>query len=261
MSEDASPPVPITGVLITGAAKRIGRAIALDLAEHGLAVAVHYNRSADEAAALVAEIAGKGGRAAAVAADLTAEEEVRSLIERAAAAVGGLGCLINNASVFERDTIETATRESWDRHMEVNLRAPFVLTQAFAAGLPDGAAGNVINIVDQRVWNLTPHFTSYTLSKAGLWAMTQTTALALAPRVRINAIGPGPVLPSNRQSDEDFRRQWRALPLGRPASPEEVAAAVRFILDAPAMTGQMIALDGGQHLGWSHRPTDGGTGE
>ncbi len=256
MSEATSP-----AVLITGAAKRLGRAMALDLAAHGHAVAVHHNTSAHEAAALVTEITDGGGRAAAVAADLAVEAEVQTLIERAAEAVGRLGCLINNASVFERDTVETASRESWDRHMEVNLRAPFVLTQDFARALADGSVGNVINIIDQRVWNLTPHFTSYTLSKAGLWAMTQTTALALAPRVRVNAIGPGPVLPSVRQSDADFRRQWRALPLGRPASPEEVAAAVRFILDAPAMTGQMIALDGGQHLGWSHQPTDGGTGE
>lgn len=256
MSEAAS-----LSVLITGAAKRLGRAMALDLAGHGWAVAVHYNRSADEAASLVAEIIEGGGQAAAVAADLAVEDEAWTLVERAAAAVGPLGCLINNASVFERDTVETANRESWDRHMEVNLRAPFVLTQAFARGLPDGGVGNVINIIDQRVWNLTPHFTSYTLSKAGLWAMTQTTALALAPRVRVNAIGPGPVLPSARQSDADFRRQCQALPLGRAVSPEEVAAAVRFILDAPALTGQMIALDGGQHLGWSHPPTGGGTNE
>lgn len=134
--------------------------------------------------------------------------------------------------------------------MQVNLRAPFVLTQAFAAQLPDGAAGNVVNILDQRVWHLTPFFTTYTLSKAGLWTLTQTLALALAPRVRVNAVGPGPTLPSARQSEAEFDRQWKSVPLARRTKPEEIATAVRFILDAPAMTGQMIALDGGQHLGW-----------
>jgi NAD(P)-dependent dehydrogenase (short-subunit alcohol dehydrogenase family) len=134
--------------------------------------------------------------------------------------------------------------------MQVNLRAPFVLTQAFAAGLPDDLEGNVINMIDQRVWNLTPSFTSYTVSKAGLWALTRSLALALAPNIRINAIGPGPTLPSARQTDQDFILQWTALPLGRNIMPEEICDAVRFIINAPAMTGQMIALDGGQHLGW-----------
>jgi NAD(P)-dependent dehydrogenase (short-subunit alcohol dehydrogenase family) len=138
--------------------------------------------------------------------------------------------------------------------MEVNLRAPFVLTQAFVRQLPDAASGNVINVLDQRVWNLTPFFTSYTLSKAGLWTLTQTLALALAPRVRVNAVGPGPTLPSARQTEDSFRRQWQAMPLARPVHPKEVAAAVRFILDAPSVTGQMIAVDAGQHLSWSPAP-------
>jgi NAD(P)-dependent dehydrogenase (short-subunit alcohol dehydrogenase family) len=161
-------------------------------------------------------------------------------------------CLVNNASVFETDTATTVTRESWDAHMETNLRAPFVLMQAFAAALPDGAQGNVVNIIDERVWNLTPYFVSYTVSKVGLWALTQTMALALAPRIRVNAIGPGPTLPSPRQSAAQFERQWAAMPLRRGTTPAEICAALRFILAAPAMTGQMIALDGGRHLGWTH---------
>ena len=134
--------------------------------------------------------------------------------------------------------------------MEVNLRAPLVLTRAFAEQLPDGVEGNVINVIDQRVWNLTPHFTSYTVSKAALWTLTRTLALALAPRIRVNAVGPGPTLPSARQTEEQFRRQWSSLPLMRRVAPEEICEAVRFIIDAPSVTGQMIAVDGGQHLGW-----------
>lgn len=238
-------------VLVTGGARRIGRVIALDLARHGWRVAVHHHLSAEDAEAVVTEIEGAGGTAAVVSADLAREDDTAGLVEQAAEAVGPLTALINNASVFERDDAMDATRGSWDLHMEVNLRAPFVLTQGFARQLPDGAGGSVVNILDQRVWNLTPFFTSYTVSKAGLWTLTQTLALALAPRIRVNAVGPGPTLPSQRQTEENFRKQWSAQPLSRQVRPEEVAAAVRFILDAPSVTGQMIAVDAGQHLCWS----------
>ena len=248
------PDAPPKAALITGAARRIGRAIALELAAHGWAVAVHYNASEDDALRTVADITGQGGTAAALGADLAREDEAAGLVARAAQAIGPLACLVNNASVFQRDTPETATRQSWDAHMEVNLRAPFVLTQAFARQLPAGIEGNAINIIDQRVRNLTPHFTSYTLSKAGLWTLTRTLALALAPGIRVNAIGPGPTLPNARQTDEEFDRQWASMPLRRRVGIGEIAGAVRFILDAPAMTGQMIALDGGQHLGWAQGP-------
>ena len=237
--------------LITGAARRIGRAIAIDLAREGWAIAIHYRASKDDANALRVEIEAEGGRAALVAADLGREEQTQDLLPAATRAVGPIGCLINNAAVFENDLVHTATRQSWDAHLETNLRAPFVLMQSFAAQLPDGAAGNIINILDERVWNLTPYFVSYTVSKAALWALTQSMALALAPRIRVNGIGPGPTLPSPRQTEDQFARQSAAMPLGQGTTPEEISAAVRFILASPSMTGQMIALDGGQHLGWA----------
>ncbi len=248
----AAPESPMPRVaLVTGGAKRIGRAIALMLGEAGWDVAVHFHASRQEADAVVAELKAKGRRAVALEADLMREDEVVSLVDRARKALGPLGCLVNNASKFERDEALTATRESWDRHIETNLRAPFVLMRGFARLLPAESSGAIVNILDERVWNLTPHFTSYTLAKAGLWTLTRTMALALAPRIRVNGIGPGPTLPSPRQSEEQFRRQLEAMPLGRGTSPEEIAQAVKFILSAPAMTGQMIALDGGQHLGWT----------
>ncbi len=237
--------------LVTGAAQRIGRAIALALAMDGWAVAVHYRRSHEKAEALVSEITAKGGRAVALAADLADEAEVEQLVPRAAAALGPLGCLVNNASLFENDTVRSATRQSWDAHIATNLRAPFVLIQGFAAQLPATAEGAVVNLLDERVWSLTPYFVSYTVSKMGLWTLTRTMALALAPRIRVNGIGPGPTLPSPRQTPEHFARQSAEVPLQHGTSPEEIAAATRFILAAPAMTGQMIALDGGQHLGWA----------
>ncbi len=250
--------VPRTA-LITGAAHRIGRALALELAGKGWAVAIHYNQSAEAAELVADEIVGKGGRAVTLRADLAVENDVVGLIPRAIEALGPLGALINNASVFEYDSALSATRATWDLHLETNLRAPFVLTQGFAAQLPEDADGVVVNIIDQRVWNLTPHFTTYTLSKAGLWTLTQTLALALAPRIRVNAIGPGPALPSIRQTSEQFAQQCASMPLQRGTSPEEICQAVNFILSAPAMTGQMIALDGGQHLGWA--PSDAGPEE
>ena len=192
-----------------------------------------------------------GGRAVALAADLSDEADTSVLLDRAAEALGPVSCLVNNASLFEYDDAASATRESWDAHMSVNLRAPFVLSQNFAVGLPTGGVGVIVNILDQRVWNLTPHFMSYTVSKVGLWGLTQTLALALAPAIRENAIGPGPVLPSARQSDAQFRAQCENTPLGHGVSPQELSDAVGFILAAPAMTGQMMALDGGQHLSWA----------
>lgn len=253
------------GVLITGAARRIGRALALDFAAQGWRVAAHYNTSTDDAASLVEEITAAGGSAFAIDADLASEIAVQNLIPRAVEQIGPLGCLVNNASSFELDSIETASRESWDRHIEPNLRAPLVLTQAFAQQLESAQArdkddgplnGAVINLIDQRVWNPTPNYLSYALSKAGLWAMTRQLALELAPAIRVNGIGPGPALPNSRQSAADFQAQCDALPLGIGTSPEEICAAARFLLAARSMTGQMIALDGGEHLGWAQPAKD-----
>lgn len=238
-------------VLVTGAGRRIGRAIALDLAAHGWVVAVHYRHSRGEAVAAVREIESRGGKAVEVQADLEVEAETVTLIDRARGLIGPLGALVNNASRFEDDAPDTVTRQGWDLHMEANLRAPFVLTQAFARQLPADAEGCVINLLDQRVLQMTPRFTSYTVSKVGLWALTRTLAMALAPRIRVNAVAPGPTLRNARQTPEQFEEQCARTPLGRGASPEEVAEAVRYLLGARAVTGQLIAVDGGQHLGSS----------
>jgi len=237
--------------LVTGAGRRIGAAIARDLARHGWAVAIHYRASKGEAEALAGEIEAAGGRTATIACDLAREAEVETLVPRAVKALGPLTCLINNASVFEMDKIDSVTRESWDRHIETNLRAPLVLSQAFARQLPAGMNGNIVNLLDQRVWKLTPYFLSYTVAKSALWTLTRTLALALAPGIRVNGIGPGPALPSERQSLEQFRHQQAAVPLQHGPELAEIAAAVRFILASPSMTGQMIALDGGEHLAWA----------
>ena len=245
--------------LVTGAGKRLGRAMALYLAGRGLDVAVHYASCMDEAAWVVAEIVAMGRRAVAVQADLLDEAQVETLVARAVAALGQLTVLVNNASIFEYDTVQTGTRTSWDRAMESNLRAPFVLIQAFAAQCPQAgvdengeplAQGLVVNMIDQRVQKLTPEFASYTVAKMGLWALTRTAAQGLAPHVRVNGIGPGPTLQGGRQSADHFARQRAATVLGRGAHPADVTAALGFFLDSPAVTGQMIAVDGGQHLAW-----------
>jgi len=250
-----SGPVRAGAALVTGAGQRIGRALALELGRLGYAVGVHYRASQVGAAETAATIRAAGGHAETFAADLASETETQGLVPRVAAALGPVTCLVNNAARFERDEADSASRTSWDLHLETNLRAPFVLGQAMVAGLPRDAEADIVNLLDQRVWRLTPHFTSYTVSKFGLWGLTQSLALALAPRVRVNAIGPGPALPSPRQSAAQFAAQSARLPLGRGTTPEEIAAALRFILTTRSLTGQMIALDGGQHLGWSFPPT------
>lgn len=245
--------------LVTGAGKRLGRAMALYLADRGHDVAVHYASSAREAEAVVAEIRTKGRRAQSFQADLLDEAQVQALIPAATAALGPLSVLVNNASIFEYDRIETSTRESWDRHIGSNLRAPYVLTQAFAKQCPPAttdqngeplAQGLIVNMIDQRILKLTPEFSTYTIAKMGLWALTQTAAQGLAPHVRVNGIGPGPTLRGHRQSEAHFAGQRAATVLGRGANPQDIVAALGFFLDSPAVTGQFIAVDGGQHLGW-----------
>jgi NAD(P)-dependent dehydrogenase (short-subunit alcohol dehydrogenase family) len=246
--------------LVTGAGRRLGRSMALYLAARGYDVALHYATSRDEAEAVAKEIRDMGRKAVALRADLLIESQVEKLVATAAQGlVGPLTVLVNNASIFEYDSFETATRKSWDRHIESNLRAPFVLSQAFAAQAPRAAqdeAGEplaralIINMIDQRVHKLTPEHFSYTIAKMGLWAMTRTAAQALAPHVRVNGIGPGPTLQGARQSPELFAKQRQSTLLQRGANPKDITAALGYFLDSPSVTGQMIAVDGGQHLAW-----------
>ena len=237
-------------ILITGAAKRIGRQLALDLAGAGHDIIIHCNTSSIEAGQVANFIRDKGRRAAVVQGNLAQAEVPERLIREAAEALGPVTVLINNASLFEPDEVGDITQASWTAHQDTNLRAPIMLSQAFARALPAGTRGNIINIIDQRVWKLNPRFFSYTMSKTGLWTATRTLAQALAPRIRVNAIGPGPALPSVRMDQAEFDKQARLTLLGRGTSPGEISGAAKFILSQPALTGQMIALDGGQHLVW-----------
>ena len=237
-------------VLVTGAAKRLGRAIALDLAAAGWNVAIHYKASEEEADSAAQAARAFGADAAILKCDLSKEAQTATLVARAAAEIGPLTALINSASLFENDDWQSATRKSWDDHMETNLRAPLLLSQSFAQQLPENAMGSIVNIIDQRVLKPTPQFLSYSVSKAGLYWLTTTLAQGMGPRIRVNAVGPGPTLKNSRQSDADFDRQRDATILGRGAEPADICGAVRYLLEAEAVTGQMIAVDGGQHLIW-----------
>ena len=237
-------------VLVTGAAKRLGRAIALDLAAHGWNVAIHYNSSEDDADSAAQAVRAFGAEAATLKCDLSKEAETAKLVDRAVRELGPLTALINSASLFENDDWQSASRKTWDDHIETNLRAPLVLSQMFAKQLPHNAKGSIINIIDQRVLKPTPQFLSYSVSKAGLHWLTTTLAQGMGPRIRVNAVGPGPTLKNPRQSDADFNRQRDATLLGRGAEPADICAAVRYLLEAEAVTGQMLAVDGGQHLIW-----------
>ncbi len=237
--------------LVTGAGKRIGRALALSLAEAGYDVAVHFHTSKADADAVAAQIEAMGRKATAVCANLAHEGDVAALTAQTVEALGPLSLLVNSASAFEYDDIDAMTRESWDTHFNVNLRAPVKLAQDFAAQINPCADNQIVNIIDQRVLKLTPQFLSYTASKSALWTMTRTLAQALGPKgVRVNAIGPGPTLKNPRQSEDDWRRQNEATLLGHGADPADICAALNYLLSARAVTGQMIAVDGGQHLTW-----------
>lgn len=236
--------------LVTGAGRRIGAAIARRLSRDGHAVALHVNASAKEAEALAAELRSVGGRAIVLAGDLADPATPARLVAEAASALRPLTALVNSASTFEDDAVGALDASLWDRQMAVNLRAPVFLAEAFAAQAPEGRDACVVNILDQRVLKPTPACVSYTLSKAALMTATITLAQALAPRVRVTAVGPGPTLKNPRQSDEDFARQAAATPLGRGSSPDDIAEAVAFLIAAKAVTGVMIPVDGGQHLAW-----------
>ena len=236
--------------LVTGGAKRIGRAIVEDLAANGFAVAIHCNSSVEAAAALAEEIALKGGIACVVEADLTEFSQAGSLLERAAAALGPVQLLVNAASIFIDDDATGFDPDVWNRHFDIHVKSPVLLAGQLAARLPAGEEGMVVNIIDQRVWRLTPRYFTYTLSKSALWTATRTLAMALAPNVRVNALGPGPTLMSERQSQQDFDAQVDGLLLRRGPELAEFGATIRYLWEARSVTGQMIAIDGGQHLAW-----------
>lgn len=244
--------------LVTGAGGRLGAAMAAELARMGHDVAVHYASSRSGADETVSAVEAAGQRAVALQADLLDLDACEGLVPRASEALGGeLSVLVNNASIFEHDDIHTATRDSWDRHFGSNLRAPLILTQAFAAQVSGPASDGeplaracIVNMIDQRVRKLTPEFMTYTLAKTALWTMTQTTAQALAPAIRVNGIGPGPTLRGGRQSEEHFARQRAATVLERGANLEDITDALRYIIGAKTLTGQLLCIDGGQHLAW-----------
>ncbi|MEO8667425.1 MAG: SDR family oxidoreductase [Bauldia sp.] len=242
----ASPPVAI----VTGGARRIGRAVVEDLADNGWAVAIHCHGSRATADEIAAAIARAGGRAAVIPADLSDLSEAVTIVPRTVAALGVPTLLVNSAGTFDFDEVGKLDTALWHRQMTVNATAPIFLAEAFANALPADATGNVVNIIDQRVWKPTPHYFSYQLSKSSLYVATSVLAQALAPRIRVNAIGPGPVLKSVRQTDADFARQASAVPLGRGPALGEFGRTIRYFVETPSVTGQMIALDGGQHLSW-----------
>jgi NAD(P)-dependent dehydrogenase (short-subunit alcohol dehydrogenase family) len=243
--------------LVTGGSKRIGRAISRDLAAHGFAVAIHCNGSRAEAEILAHEIGSAGGEAGVFEADLTTFDEVRSLLPAVNIRFGEVSLLINNASVFEDDAADGLDEAVFDRHFALHVKAPSFLAQDFAAQMPEDGEGLIVNIIDERVWKLTPRFYSYTLSKAALWAATRTMAQTFAPKVRVNAIGPGPTLPNSRQTEADFRQQTAGLLLGKGPELSEFGATIRYLWEAKSVTGQMIALDGGQHLAWETKDLAG----
>lgn len=236
--------------LVTGGAKRIGRAIVEDLAAHGFAVVIHCNRSTSEADQLASAIHAKGGTAEVVQADLTDMKAVGGLVETATALAGPIDLLVNNASAFDPDSAADFAWDVWDRHFALHLKAPVMLTRAFAAALPQHREGLVVNLIDQRVWKPTPHYFTYSLSKAALWDATRTMAQSFAPRVRVNALGPGPTLANVRQSDAEFAAQAASVPLGHGPTLDEFGRTIRYLWEARSVTGQMIAIDGGQHLAW-----------
>ena len=236
--------------LVTGGAKRIGAAICRELAEAGYAIVIHHNRSMVDAEALANEIAAKGRRAALVRGDLADLAALPALYHAASACFGPPDLLVNNASLFHGDAIETIDIPGFSANLATNLQAPVLLAQAFAQALPADQTGAVINIIDQRVLRPNPQFLSYSLAKSALHTATKMLAQALAPRIRVNAVGPGPTLPNIRDGSEGFRREAEGTLLARAVKPEEIARAVRFLAEAESVTGQMLAVDSGQHLGW-----------
>ncbi|MCA8908612.1 MAG: SDR family oxidoreductase [Rhodospirillaceae bacterium] len=243
-------------VLVTGGGKRVGRTFALGLADDGWDVAVHYNSSAGPAEEVAELIRAKGRRAATIGGDLGDPDAVATIIPQANAALGPLTALVNNASVFERDTAGSMTRQTWAFHMDINLAAPVFLSQAFYAQVPEGGRAAIVNMLDHQVLRPTPGYFSYTVSKLALWEATRMLAMALRPRVRVNGIGPGLTLPSGGQTQAEFEAEHVRTPLKIGPTPEDLLQAVRYFLAAPTVTGQMLAVNGGGHL-MAYRDAEG----
>ena len=239
-------------VLITGGSQRIGAVISERIAQEGSDVVIHYNKSKKQAFSLKKKLSSYNVKVCCIKANLSKESELKKLFTYAKKEIGGITCLINNASTFELDSIENIKKKNWDYHLNTNVWAPIFLIQQFIKNLPKKNNGNIINILDQRVVNLTPFFTTYTLTKSVLWTLTQTLALSLAPKIKVNAIGPGPTFPSKRQTSKQFKNQYRKVPLKKAVDPNEIAEAILFILNSNSLTGQLINIDSGQHLGWAH---------
>ncbi|AGH48997.1 MULTISPECIES: SDR family oxidoreductase [Sphingomonas] len=252
ISSSLSRSTPRRVALVTGAGRRIGRAIALRLAAAGWDVAIHCGHGVEEAEAVAAEVADRGARAAVLPAELADEAAVSGLVDRSVEALGPLALLVNNASTFEQDSFGALDPALWDTHFAVNLRAPVVLAQAFAAQVKaaDVRGAAIVNLLDQRVLRPNPTFFSYGLTKSALWTATQMMAQALAPAIRVNAVAPGPVLASCHQDADLFAREAAGTLLERPSPPDDIADAVLYLAGAASVTGQVIAVDSGQHLGW-----------
>ena len=247
----------IKNALITGAGKRIGSAVANSLSSEGWNLALHYNKSENTTYKLAEKLNRiYGNKIICVKANLEEYNQIKNIFSKIDKKLGTLSCLINNAAVFQYDSLRSTNLKKWDIHINTNIRAPLFLSQSFSKRLPPNQKGNIINIIDQRVLNLTPHFLTYTLSKSTLWTLTQTLALSLAPNIRVNAIGPGPTMRSSRQTQKQFVAQCKRMPLKRGAEPKEIGNLVKVILNTPSITGQIIVVDGGQHLGWSQSATN-----
>ncbi len=238
--------------LITGGSKRIGAAISEQIAKEGWNIIIHYNKSRNKAFNLKKRLSSYKINCCCIRANLSNESELKRLFINAKKEMGNINCLINNASTFELDGIENIKKKNWDYHLNTNVWAPIFLIQQFAKNLPKKMNGNIINIVDQRVINLTPFFTTYTLTKSMMWTLTQTLAMSLAPQIRVNAIGPGPTFASKRQTENNFKKQYQSMPLKKKVNPKEIANAVKFIINNQSITGQLITVDSGQHLGWAN---------
>ena len=237
--------------LVTGGSQRIGKMICSAIAKNGWNVVIHFNKSKKKAKDLSDNLRKYNIKTTCIKADLSKEKELKNLFSKAKKNIGPINCLINNVSTFELDSIDNINKKKFNYHMDVNVWAPIFLIKEFKKNLLKKTKGNIINIIDQRVLNLTPFFTTYTLTKSSLWTLTKILAMTLAPEIRVNAIGPGPTYASKRQTEEKFTKQWKSTLLKRPVNPKEIAEAVLFILNSESLTGHLIPIDSGQRLGWA----------